>query len=77
LSVSVVDASGKTVRRLSSHQPTRPQQLTPAGSFFYWNGKKADGSFAAPGDYTVKVTAHIGDAPYEAVSEPFTLLDAE
>ncbi len=77
LSVSVVDASGKTVRRLSSHQPTRPQQLTPAGSFFYWNGKKADGSFAAPGDYTVKVTAYIGDAPYEAVSEPFTLLDAE
>ena len=77
LSVSIVDESGKTVRRLSSYQPTRPQKLTPAGSFFYWNGKLANGSPAAPGKYTVKVTAHIGDAPYEAVSEPFALLETE
>ncbi len=77
LSVSIVDESGKTVRRLSSYQPTRPQQLTPAGSFFYWNGNLADGSPAAPGNYTVKVTAHIGDVPYEAVSETFTLLEAQ
>ncbi len=77
LSVSIVDENGKTVRRLAGYQPTRPQQLTPAGSFFYWNGKKEDGSPAAPGKYTVKVTAHIGDAPYEVVSEPFELLKAE
>jgi hypothetical protein len=77
LSVSIVDESGKTVRRLAGYQPTRPQQLTPAGSFFYWNGKLEDGSPAAPGNYTVKVTAHIGDVPYEAVSEPFELLKTE
>ncbi len=77
LTVSIVDESGKAVRRLSSYQPTRPQQLTPAGSFFYWNGNLADGTAAAPGKYSVKVTAHIGDAPYEAVSEPFTLLGGE
>jgi len=77
LSVSIVDENGKTIRRLSNYQPTRPQQLTPAGSFFYWNGKLADGTPAAPGDYTVKVTAHIGDTPYEAVSEPFTVLKGE
>lgn len=77
LSVSIVDKSGKTMLRLASYQPTRPQQLTPAGSFFYWNGKLEDGSLAAPGMYTVKVTAHIGDVPYEAVSEPFELLKAE
>ncbi len=77
LSVSIADESGKTVRRLASYQPTRPQQLTPAGSLFYWNGRLQDGTPAAPGKYTVKVTAHIGDVPYEAVSEPFALLDAE
>jgi hypothetical protein len=77
LSVSILDARGKIVRRLASYQPTRPQQLTPTGSLFYWNGKKEDGTNAAPGKYTVKVTAHIGDVPYEAVSEPFELLKVE
>ena len=77
LSVSIIDANGKTVRRLSSYQPTRPQHLTPTGSFFYWGGKLADGSLAAPGEYTVKVTAYIGDVPYEAVSASFALLGVE
>ncbi len=77
LSVTIADESGKIVKRLVSYQPTRPQQLTPAGSFFYWNGKLQDGSPAAPGKYTVKVTAHIGDVPYEAVSETFAILEAE
>ena len=77
LSVSILNENGKTVRRLASYQPTRPQQLTPPGSFFYWNGKLEDGSTAPPGKYTVKVTAHIGDVPYEATSEPFELLKAE
>ena len=75
LSLSIVDKGGKTVRRLASYQSTRPQQLTPAGSFFYWNGTLADGSPAAPGDYTVKVTAQIGDAQYEATSGSFTIAD--
>ncbi len=77
LSVSIVDKGGKTVRRLTSYQPTRPQQLTPAGSFFYWNGSLADGTPAAPGDYTVKVTAQIGDMQFEAASEPFVLMESE
>lgn len=75
LSVSIVDENGKTVRRLTSYQPTRPQQLTPDGSFFYWSGKLADGSFAAPGKYAVKVTAYINDTAYESVSEPFSVLE--
>lgn len=74
LSVSVADESGRVVRRLQNRVPTRPQQLTPAGSFFYWNGKLADGSPAAPGKYTVKVTAQIGDQSYEAASEAFDLI---
>ncbi len=74
LSVSILDESGHIVRRLQSFAPTRPQQLTPAGSFFYWNGKLADGSPAAPGKYTVKVTADIGDQSYESSSESFSLL---
>ena len=75
LSVSIVDENGKTVRRLTSYQPTRPQQLTPDGSFFYWSGKLADGSFAAPGKYAVKVTAYINDTAYESISEPFSVLE--
>ena len=77
LSVSVIDAAGKTVKRLTSYQPTRPQQLTPSGSFFYWNGLMSDGNPAAPGDYTVKVTAQIGDAQFTAASQPFSIIDME
>ena len=38
LSVTVKDRTGRTVRRLSYAQPTRPQQLSPAASLFWWDG---------------------------------------
>lgn len=73
LSVTVVDSVGKTVKRLASYQPSRPAKVTAAGSCFYWDGTYVDGSLAAPGTYTVKVSVKIGDTQYDAVSDPFVL----
>lgn len=74
LSISILDASGHVVRRLSVQAPSRPQQLTPSGSAFYWNGKTQSGDAAAPGMYTARVTVQLGGSVFEAHSEPFELL---
>lgn len=75
LTVTVVDADGATVRRLASRQATRPQQLTPRGSTFCWNGRLADGTQAAPGEYRVRVRAYVGEEVFEAESVPFLLAE--
>lgn len=71
LSVSILDADGKTVRRLSYALPSRPQQLSPAASTFYWDGKTALGEWAPPGRYTVLVKARLGEIEYAGESRPF------
>lgn len=75
LTVTVEDQNGKTVRRLASRQPSRPQQLTPLGSTFCWNGRRNNGTPAEPGAYNLRVKAYIGDEVYEAVYENIILLE--
>jgi hypothetical protein len=67
LSVSIVDESGR-LRRLTSYQPTRPQQLTPDGSFFYWAESLRTAPLPHRRKYAVKVTAYINDTAYKSVS---------
>ena len=74
LSVTIVDMEGRTVRRLSSRQPTRPEQLDPLGTSFTWDGLLNDGTPAPDGQYRIKVRAYVGDEKYEFVSEPVFLL---
>ena len=69
--MSILDADGKTVRRLSYALPSRPQQLSPAASTFYWDGKTASGEWAPPGRYTVLVKARLGEIEYAGESRPF------
>ena len=73
LTVNILNQENKTVRRLAYEAPSRPQQLSPAASSFYWDGKLADGSFAPPGSYTVQVKTVINDVQYICQSEPFSL----
>ena len=73
MSVSVLDENGRVVRRLAYDQPSRPQQLTPSGSTFYWDGRKADGEWAPPGVYTVQVQVRMERRMFTARSEPFSL----
>ena len=73
LTVNILNQENKTVRRLAYEAPSRPQQLSPAASSFYWDGKLADGSFAPPGRYTVQIKTIINDTQYICQSEPFFL----
>lgn len=75
LTVTILDALGGTVRRLAYDAPTRPEQLSPQGSMFYWNGKRSDGSPAPAGVYTVRVKTVIDGRAIITESDEFTLLD--
>lgn len=75
LTVTIEDQSGKTVRRLASRQPSRPQQLSPRGSTFCWNGRRSNGDMAEPGAYNIRVKAYIGDEVYESLYEGVMLLE--
>ena len=74
LTVNILNADGRTVRRLAYETPSRPQQLSPAGSTFYWDGLMTDGTHAPPGDYTVQVKVFLGGRTFTAQSEKITLL---
>ena len=62
LTVTILDTDGNTVRRLVSREPSRPEQLLPNASSYTWSGRLQDGTMAEPGDYTLHVTAMVGDA---------------
>lgn len=73
LSVSIVDENGKSVHRLFHKQSTRPMQLIPAGSVFYWDGQLKSGETLPEGTYQVRVQAYTEDDSVTAYSEPFTI----
>lgn len=75
LTVSIEDANGKTIRRLASRQPSRPQQLSPRASTFCWNGRRSNGEMAEPGAYNIRVKAYVGDEVYETLYENIYLLE--
>ena len=73
LSVAVVDEDGNVVHRLCHRQATRPLQIDPDGSVFYWNGLLKDGSPIPPGTYRIRVQAHMNDTSVTALSAAFTI----
>lgn len=73
LSVAIVDENEKVVHRLCHRQSTRPMQLDPEGSVFYWDGRLRDGSPAAPGTYRVRAQAHMNDTSVTVLSSAFTI----
>ena len=77
LTVTIQDMEGKTVRRLASRAPSRPEQLSPQGSSYCWNGLTSRGEAAPAGQYRIQVKAYIGDTVYEALSEPFELIEGD
>ncbi len=74
LTVNILNAEGRPVRRLAYETPSRPQQLSPAGSTFYWDGLQTDGSPAPAGSYTVQVKIRLDGKVFTATSEEITLL---
>lgn len=77
LTVTILNAENRLVHRLCYDAPSRPQQLSPAASSFYWDGKTNEGTYAPPGTYTVQVKTIIGEDQYTCQSEPFTLTAPE
>ena len=73
LTLSIRDEDGNTVARLCYGAASRPQQLSPAASTFYWDGLTNRGIPAPDGTYTAEVSAVIGGIRYSAVSAPFFL----
>ena len=74
LTVTIIDADGRTVRRISSRQTSRPEMLLPSGTSFTWDGCDADGQRLPDGMYRIRVRAYVGDEKYEVISEPVYLL---
>jgi hypothetical protein len=68
LSVTVVNARGETVRRLSYRSPTRPLSTVPDGSCFYWDLRDSSGVGVPEGDYRVAVEGWIGNTVFTAQS---------
>ncbi len=79
ITVSILDAAGRTVRRLAYEEPTRPQQLKPEASSFYWDGRDGAGSMMPAGVYTVQLKARLNGRVFLCESGPIELLtnDAE
>lgn len=78
LSVSLRNKAGKTVRRLSYAQPSRPQQLPLSASTFYWDGKDQQGHPVRPDEeYTVFVQVTLGEERFTAESAPFFLASTQ
>ena len=68
LTVTIEDEAGQTVRRLSSRQASRPEQLSALGSTFCWNGTDSQGKLVNAGLYRVRVKAYVGTERYEVES---------
>lgn len=73
LSVSIVDAKGDVIHRICHRQTTRPMQITPEGSVFYWDGRLKDGSYAPAGSYRMRAQAFAGDSAVTVLSPIFTI----
>lgn len=74
LTVSILDAEGRVVRRLAYEAPSRPQQLSPNASSFYWDGYTAAGERAPEGVYTVQVRVRLGGRAFLCESGPVALI---
>ena len=74
LTVRIVNGQGTTVRYLAYDVPSRPEQLTPSASTFYWDGQNASGEIAPAGAYRAVVSTRIGRQTFTAESEPFYLV---
>lgn len=64
LSVTVYDAEGTLVKRLSPSRLTRPESLTPDGSLFYWNGLNKVGEPVEAGKYRIEALSRGGGNAY-------------
>lgn len=73
LTVSILDETGRVVRRIAYETPSRPQQLTPAGSTFYWDGRLTDGTMAPAGVYRAQVKTRLGGETILSESALFQL----
>ncbi|MBQ8554300.1 MAG: caspase family protein [Clostridia bacterium] len=74
MTVTIIDSEGKTVSRLASRQPTRPEHLSPSGTSFTWDGMRSNGDPAEEGAYRIKIKAYVGGETYELISDEFLLL---
>lgn len=77
LTVTVVDEYGAAVRHIAYAAPSRPQQLSPAGSSYYWDGKRNNGEMASPGKYRIRIRVRIGENSFVCESRAFELLSRE
>ncbi len=73
LSVAIINEDGEVVHRLCHRQSTRPLQIEPAGSVFYWNGLLKNGDPAQPGQYRVRAQAHMNDTTVTVLSATFSI----
>lgn len=73
LSVAIVDENDQVVRRICHRQATRPTQMEPAGSVFYWDGTLKDGTAAPPGTYRARVQAYGNESSVTVLSSAFEI----
>ena len=77
ITVNILSEEGRLVRRLAYETPSRPQQLHPNASSFYWDGKTNAGEMAPAGKYVVQVRVQLGEETFFAESSPVELIELE
>lgn len=73
LTINILDDQSNIVRRLVDKQPTRPNNMLPQGSSFFWDGANEEGLFLPQGSYKIQVRAHLGKDEFISHSSPFLL----
>ena len=73
LSVAVINQQGEVVRRIAHNQSTRPSQIKPTGSLFYWNGTDKYGDPVPSGLYQVRISGTMNGETFTALSGSIAL----
>ncbi len=74
LEVNVRNKNGELVYELSGKRLTRPENMQPTASTFFWHGKLKNGDYADAGEYYIECIAEINGQKTRAFSKTFTLL---
>ncbi|MCL1854268.1 MAG: caspase family protein [Clostridia bacterium] len=73
LSVSIVNDRDEVVHRLCHRRGTRPGQIYPSGSYFYWDGSDRERNPLPAGVYRVRVAGVMNEHTFTVISGPIEI----
>lgn len=75
ITLDVLDMDNNIVYNISDRELSRPENLSPSGSSFVWNGFSKDGSIAPEGEYRIRARLELADQYVELFSDNFKIIE--